>query len=67
VSHQIGMRDEIFSNKNADYLYSVLPQMMGIRRLPGAKLFFPEEHPDIIASEARKLWELSSVRFFNNA
>jgi pimeloyl-ACP methyl ester carboxylesterase len=62
-----GMRDKIFSNKNSDYLYSVLPQMMGIRRLPSAKLFFPEEHPDIIASESRKLWELSSVRFFNNA
>jgi haloalkane dehalogenase len=57
-----GMSDNIFSTKNPDYLYSILPQMMGIARLRAAKLFFPEEHPDIIASEARNLWKLSSVR-----
>jgi haloalkane dehalogenase len=62
-----GMSDNIFSKKNPDYLYSILPQMMGITRLRTAKLFFPEERPDIIATEARNLWELSSVRFFNNA
>jgi len=62
-----GMADTIFSTKNPDYLYEVLPQMMGITRLRHAKLFFPEEHPDIIAKEARHLWELSSVRFFDNA
>jgi haloalkane dehalogenase len=45
----------------------ILPQMMGITRLRTAKLFFPEERPDIIAREARNLWELASVRFFNNA
>ena len=62
-----GMADTVFSTKNPDYLYGVLPQMMGITRLRSAKLFFPEEHPDIIAREARNLWELSSVRFFDNA
>jgi haloalkane dehalogenase len=61
-----GMSDNIFSTKNPDYLYSILPQMMGITRLRTAKLFFPEERPDIIAREAQNLWELSSVRFFNN-
>jgi hypothetical protein len=61
-----GMRDEIFATRNPDYLYSILPEMMGITRLRTAKLFFPEEYPDIIAKEARSLWELSSVRFFNN-
>lgn len=61
-----GMSDKIFLTKNADYLWSILPQMMGITRLPKAKLFFPEERPDIIAREARKLWELSSVRLFDN-
>jgi haloalkane dehalogenase len=60
-----GMRDEIFSTKNPDYLYSILPEMMGITRLRTAKLFFPEEYPEVIAKEARDLWELSSVRFFN--
>jgi pimeloyl-ACP methyl ester carboxylesterase len=62
-----GMSDNIFSTKKPDYLYSILPQMMGITRLRTAKLFFPEERPDIIAREARNLWELASVRFFNNA
>jgi haloalkane dehalogenase len=62
-----GMSDTIFSTKNPAYLHSILPQIMGITRLRTAKLFFPEEHPDIIAKEARSLWELSSVRFFNNA
>jgi pimeloyl-ACP methyl ester carboxylesterase len=62
-----GMSDNIFSTKNPDYLYGILPQMMGITRLRTAKLLFPEEHPDIIAREARDLWELASPRFFNNA
>jgi haloalkane dehalogenase len=30
--------------------------MTGIRRIEKAKLFFPEEYPDIIAAEARLLW-----------
>jgi len=28
----------------------------GVRRVDGAKLFFPEEFPEIIAEEARQLW-----------
>jgi hypothetical protein len=28
----------------------------GIRRVDDAKLFFPEEMPDLIAEEAVKLW-----------
>jgi haloalkane dehalogenase len=27
-----------------------------VRRIEGAKLFFPEEFPDVIAEEARRLW-----------
>jgi haloalkane dehalogenase len=57
-----GMSDKIFSTKNADYLWSILPQMMGITRLRTAKVFFPEEHPEIIAREARSLWEMSRRR-----
>jgi hypothetical protein len=34
-----------------------LPQLTGIRRIDKAKLFFPEEYPDIIAAEARLLWD----------
>ena len=28
------------------------------RSVPGAKLFFPEENPDLIASELRALWRV---------
>jgi hypothetical protein len=29
----------------------------GIRRIEDAKLFFPEERPEVIAEEARALWK----------
>jgi pimeloyl-ACP methyl ester carboxylesterase len=51
-----GMRDTIFSPKSPDYLAGVLPRVTRIRRLPEARLFFPEEYPDVIAEEARRLW-----------
>jgi hypothetical protein len=38
-----------------DYLASVFPRVVGIRRLPDAKLLFPEEYPDVIAEEAARL------------
>jgi haloalkane dehalogenase len=52
-----GMGDRIFSTHSPDYLAGLLPRFAGIRRIPEAKLFFPEEYPDIIAAEARSLWE----------
>lgn len=51
-----GTADAIFSQASADYLDRTLPNSRGVRRIPGAKLFFPEEFPDVIAEEARKLW-----------
>ena len=51
-----GMGDTIFSKGNPDYLAGILPRVRGIRRIEKAKLFFPEEYPDIIAAEARLLW-----------
>ncbi len=51
-----GTGDTIFSAGNADYLASVLPRVVGVRRVSQAKLFFPEEYPDLIAEEARALW-----------
>jgi pimeloyl-ACP methyl ester carboxylesterase len=51
-----GTGDTIFSQKSPDYLDRTLPQSRGVRRVPGAKLFFPEEFPDLIAEEARLLW-----------
>jgi haloalkane dehalogenase len=52
-----GMGDTIFSPRNPDYLAGVLPRVTGIRRIDKAKLFFPEEYPEIVAEEARRLWD----------
>ena len=54
-----GMSDTIFSNKSPDYLSQTLPHVTGVRRIPEAKLFFPEEYPDVIVEEARTLWKQS--------
>ncbi|HEX4970671.1 MAG TPA: alpha/beta hydrolase [Steroidobacteraceae bacterium] len=51
-----GTGDTIFSQASPDYLDRTLPNSRGVRRIAGAKLFFPEEFPDVIAEEARKLW-----------
>ena len=51
-----GASDDIFSQADADYLDRMFPRSRGIRRVPGGKLFFPEEFPDVIAGEARALW-----------
>jgi pimeloyl-ACP methyl ester carboxylesterase len=51
-----GMSDTIFSARGCDYLAGILPRLTGVRRIREAKLFFPEEYPDIIAQEARLLW-----------
>jgi haloalkane dehalogenase len=50
-----GMSDGIFSTRSPEYLASVLPRVTGVRRIPEAKLFFPEEYPDVIAEEAQRL------------
>jgi hypothetical protein len=34
----------------------------GVRRIEGAKLFFPEEMPRIIVEEAMALWKMSLLR-----
>lgn len=51
-----GMADDIFDKRSPDYLDAVLPNTKGVRRLPKAKLFWPEEYPDVVAEEARGLW-----------
>jgi hypothetical protein len=50
------MSDTIFSPANPDYLKSVLPNVLGVLGVAAARLFFPEEYPDIVAAEARRLW-----------
>lgn len=51
-----GTGDTVFSQHTPEYLASILPDFRGTRRVDGAKLFFPEEFPDVIAQEARRLW-----------
>ncbi|RKH67600.1 alpha/beta hydrolase [Corallococcus llansteffanensis] len=55
-----GTGDTIFSPGSADYLDRTLGDSRGVRRVPGARLFFPEEYPDLIAEEARRLWGVGS-------
>ncbi|MEQ8178356.1 MAG: alpha/beta hydrolase [Amphiplicatus sp.] len=51
-----GTADFLFAPEWAEWLDKALPKSQGVRYLEGAKLFFPEEFPDIIAEEARRLW-----------
>ena len=54
-----GMADKIFSPASPDYLDKLLPKSQGVRRIEEANLFWPEEYPDLIAEEARKLWRIA--------
>ena len=45
-----------FPVDGAHWLDRTLPRSHGVRIVPGAKLFFPEEMPDLIAEEALRLW-----------
>jgi pimeloyl-ACP methyl ester carboxylesterase len=56
-----GMSDTIFSPANPDYLRTVLPNVQGVLGIAAARLFFPEEYPDIVAAEARRLWRASGM------
>ena len=51
-----GTADTMFSSGNPDYLDRTVGNSLGVRRLHGAKLFWPEERPDVVAEEARALW-----------
>lgn len=51
-----GMADRIFDPAGSDYLAGLFPRSRGVRKIPEAKLFWPEEYPDLVAEEARTLW-----------
>jgi pimeloyl-ACP methyl ester carboxylesterase len=51
-----GTSDTIFSLAGAEHLDRSLGRSLGIRKIAGAKLFWPEERPDIIVEETRSLW-----------
>jgi pimeloyl-ACP methyl ester carboxylesterase len=53
-----GMADRIFDPAGADHLAGLFPKSQGVRKIPEAKLFWPEEYPDLIAEEARRLWRI---------
>jgi pimeloyl-ACP methyl ester carboxylesterase len=47
---------DLFPPQWAAWLDRTFPNSKGIRPIDDVKLFFPEEVPDLIAEEARKLW-----------
>ena len=47
---------DLFPDDGAVWLNNTFPASRGIRFVEDAKLFFPEEYPDLIAEEARRLW-----------
>jgi haloalkane dehalogenase len=51
-----GTNDFLFNVSWAQWLDRTLPGSRGIRLVEGAKLFFPEEMPEVIAEEALGLW-----------
>lgn len=51
-----GQDDTIFSPENADFLDRSWGNSRGIRKVAHAKLFWPEEQPELIAEEAYALW-----------
>jgi haloalkane dehalogenase len=51
-----GTGDTIFDPSGPDWLDRTFPRSRGVRRIEGANLFWPEEIPDILAEEARRLW-----------
>ena len=53
-----GMADTIFSPQSPAWLDQAFGNSKGIRRVEGAKLFFPEEMPELIAEEATRLWRV---------
>ena len=53
-----GTADPFFDVSWAEWLDRTFPESQGVRRLEGAKVFFAEEIPDVVASEARTLWQM---------
>lgn len=51
-----GTGDTIFSAKSPAFLDDAFGNSQGVRLLESSKLFWPEERPDVIAEEARRLW-----------
>jgi pimeloyl-ACP methyl ester carboxylesterase len=50
--------NELFGDDWALWLDRAFPKSRGVRFVEDANLFFPEERPELIAEEARKLWRI---------
>jgi pimeloyl-ACP methyl ester carboxylesterase len=53
-----GSADTIFKAQSPGYLDRLFPNSRGVRYIEGARLFWPEEFPDIVAEEALSLWRV---------
>jgi pimeloyl-ACP methyl ester carboxylesterase len=53
-----GTADPLFPLTWAEWLDRTLPKSRGVRLVDGGRLFWPEEHPDLLAAEARTLWSI---------
>jgi pimeloyl-ACP methyl ester carboxylesterase len=51
-----GSADPLFPLEWAYWLDRLFIRSQGVRVVPGARLFFPEEEPDLVAEEALSLW-----------
>ncbi len=51
-----GTGDPLFPKDWARWLDERLPMSRGTRLVEGARLFFPEEYPEVIIAEAKALW-----------
>jgi len=52
-----GTEDFLFPIATAEWLHRTLGNSRGVRAVAGAKLYFPEEMPELICAEALALWE----------
>lgn len=55
-----GTGDTIFSAQSPSFLDRAFGNSRGVRLLEDSKLFWPEERPDVIAEESRRLWAWAS-------
>jgi len=53
-----GTADPLFPLAWAEWLDRTLPRSRGMRLVDGGRLFWPEEHPDLLTEEARTLWSI---------
>jgi hypothetical protein len=51
-----GTGDTFFAKSSPDELARIFPKFRGVRWVDGAQIFWPEERPEIVAEEARRLW-----------